>query len=29
LDQNLMERLIWLDCVLKNVDPHVRAPYGT
>ncbi|KAF2660204.1 hypothetical protein K491DRAFT_711978 [Lophiostoma macrostomum CBS 122681] len=22
LDQNLMERLIWLDCVLKNVDPH-------
>lgn len=23
LDQHLMERLIWLDAVLKNVDPHV------
>jgi hypothetical protein len=28
LDQNMMERLVWLDAVLKNVDPHVRTLYN-
>jgi WD40 repeat protein len=26
LEQNLTERLIWLDAVLKNVDPRVSGP---
>jgi hypothetical protein len=27
LEHNLTERLIWLDAVLKNVDPNVSPPF--